>query len=146
MARKQYIRGVCRKCAAVVHIELRGMSVIELQDVLGELQGFECPGQHVELSTALEQYEWDWDPVEREEPPTDEHFGRMLISTHGQSNVLYMGKDALGTTLGIRRLQSISGLEHMGLGDFADATHYFVRRDSPNGTRFYIRSDLKRAS
>ena len=57
-----------------------------------------------------------------------------------------MGKDELGTALGIRRLQSITGLDHMGLGDFATADHYYVRRDSPNGTRFYVRSARKRAS
>jgi hypothetical protein len=146
MAQENYVRGVCKKCAAVVHVPVGEHAIPDLQELLGVLQGFECPGQHVEFGTALEQYEWDWDPVEREAPPTDEHFGRMLIAQHGCANVLHMGKDTLGEALGIRRLQSIAGLEHMGFGDFADATHYYVRRDSPLGTRFYVRSERKRAS
>ena len=146
MARKHYVRGVCKTCDATIHLEVDPQRLDSLPDGLSILTGFECPGQHVVLGTALDAYTWDWTPVEREEPASDEEFGHALIAIHGRDAVYHMGPDALSTALGIPRLQSVSGLEHLGLGDFASATYYFVRRDSPNGTRFYIRSDYKRAS
>lgn len=135
----QYVTGTCKKCQATVQMELNGKSVAELQEVLGLMQGFECPGRHVELSSALESFEWDWKPVWRDAPLSDEEFGVTLVEEHGCGRVFYLGNGTLGPKLGIKSLQSVAGLRHLGFGEFASDTHTYVRVDSPHGTRFYVR-------
>jgi hypothetical protein len=136
------VTGTCKKCHARIRIPINGQTIENLKEVLAQTRGYECPGQHVELSTMLDDYTWDWTPVEIPDPPTDEDYGRKLITEHGRENVYYMGDDAIGTALDIPRLQTLHDLEHMGFGDFANTEHYYARHDSPRPTtRCYIKAD-----
>lgn len=134
-----YIKGTCRKCGATVRVEVNGQSVEKLKDQLLRSQPYECPGQHMELGNMLDDYEWAWTPFTAPEPPTDEEYGRSLIEKHGPDRVYYLGDDAIGKLLGIKNLNTLRDLEHLGFGDFGNAEHHYVRHDSPSHTtRFYI--------
>lgn len=139
---KTYVRGTCKKCGATIRVEVNGQPVERIKEALAATRGYECPGQHIELGILLDGYTWNWTPVAAIEPPTDEEFGRTLITKYGKDHLYYMGDDAIGRALDIPRLQTLRDLEHMGFGDFTNATHYYRRVDTPRmSTRFYIKQD-----
>lgn len=142
MAVKTYLRGTCKKCRATLRVELDGHTAEQLRARLAEIQGYECPGQHVELSPMLDGFDWDPTPVVAEEPLSDEEFGRILVVKYGRERLFHLGQDELGKQLGIRSLHEVSGLEHMGFGEFFDARHMYERFDSPRGARFYVQQDI----
>lgn len=136
---KQYVKGACRTCHATVRVEVNGQSADEIKAKLAQAQPYECPGQHMELGRMLDGYDWDWTPIEAPEPPTDEEYGRDLIQKYGADRVFYLGDDALGSALGIKNLNILRDLEHLGFGEFGNSQHVYVRHDSPcHTTRFYV--------
>jgi hypothetical protein len=139
-ATKTYIRGTCKKCGIIIRVEMKD-ALDTLKQELSEPFPYECPGRHQEFGPMLSGYDWDWTPMQAEEPqlPSDEEYGRQLIEKHGKERVFYLGDPAIGEALGIKHLTTLKDLEHLGFGDFANAQHYYVRHDSPrHTTRFYI--------
>lgn len=134
-----FVRGVCKSCHAIIHVSIDGKSLDEVREGLARLAGYECPGQHVEFTNALEAFLWDWVPVDREEAPSDEQYARALIAAYGAGNVFQLGNDGLGRELGLRSLGSVAGLQHEGFGRFTAGAQVYERFDSPSGTRFFVK-------
>lgn len=132
----RYITGTCRTCTSIIRVPV-DRPAEELRAAIAERQGYECPGQHVELGRLLDGYDWNWVPVEADEPPTDAAYGHELLTKY-PGRLYYLGSQELGTELGIPSLHDLKDLEHVGFGDFANHEWYFLRQDSPRGARFYV--------
>ena len=139
MTNKTYVKGTCRKCRATVRIEVNGQSIDEIKDGLANMRGYQCPGQHMELSAMLGDYDWDWTPFEAPEPLTDEEFGRKILEEYGRDRVFFLGNAEVGKALGIPNLNTVRDIDHIGFGYFGNREHIFTRHDSPRGMRFYVR-------
>lgn len=138
------VTATCKTCGTSFRIDVGDLSMEEVANRLDQRSGgFECPGQHVELDAPSRHWTLDWSTLhDAEEPISNEDYGRQLISEYGKENVFYVGEPELGEKLGIPILQSIQGLSHKGFGEFADDKHWYSRRDSPQGCRFYVRTSL----
>jgi hypothetical protein len=138
----KYVTAVCRKCGEDVRVEIpAGKTVEQVKEAMGRQTGFSCPGRHVELSGPLNYWTVDWSAVyEGETPRGPKEFGRELIKAHGKENVFYLGDRKRIPRLGIKPLQSVPDLNHLGFGEFGNDAADYIRYDAPDGSiRFYVR-------
>jgi hypothetical protein len=73
------LQGICRKCNTPVKLDVGTNTVEDTITILRKLEGFTCPGHHVEMSTPYPNY-WDvhnWELVEGS-APTEEEFVETL--------------------------------------------------------------------
>jgi hypothetical protein len=141
------IRTKCKKCGVAIRLDLGELTKDEALAAVAKMDGVprECPGQHVELGGWRELYDLDdaihraYDLGEGEEAEpiiTDKEYIEKLLAD---------GKDIVDggcntvPELNLPRLHDFHDLDHVGFGNFKNATHLFLRRDSPNSTRFYER-------
>ena len=139
------IRTQCKKCGATVTLDFGSLTREEALAAAERMDCTprECPGRHVELGGWKNLFGLD-DAIHRAydlgegEPPTP------VITDHEYvKKLLAEGKDiidgGLNTVpeLNLSRLHDFAGLDHMGFGNFKNASHLFLRCDSPQGTRFY---------
>jgi hypothetical protein len=100
------------------------------------------PGRHVELGPMSDYLTIDWMSLDEkaDERPTDEQYGKDLVVKYGVENVFYLGGDETGKAVGVKCLQGINDLAHIGYGEFKDDKFNYSRHDAPmNGCRFYVR-------
>lgn len=79
------LQGICKKCNSPVKLDIGDNSLKDTIEKLQNMQSFECPGHHVELSSPYPNY-WDvhnWEFVEGK-APTEEEFLATLRSTYQQ--------------------------------------------------------------
>lgn len=77
------LQGYCSKCQTLVKLDIGFMTKDEVIDKLRSMQGFECPGHHVELSSPYPAY-WnadEWELVEGQ-ALTEEQFLAQLRADH----------------------------------------------------------------
>jgi len=141
------IRTQCKKCGVTIRLDFgdltkeEALAVAEKMDMTPR----ECPGQHVELSgvarmwSVLDAIHRAYDLGEGEQPEpvvTDREYVEGLLAE---------GKDIIDggcntvPELNLPRLHDFPDLDHIGFGNFRNATHLFLRCDSPRGSRFYER-------
>lgn len=146
-----FIKTTCNKCGESFHIDLGNMSRDEAQAAFRKLDitSRQCPGGHVEfggfralwnLDDALHRAYDLGEAVELTVPSDEEHARRLLA----EGRDIWDGGANKVPGFGLRAIQEVPGLTHLGGGDFASETHVFVRRDSPRGTRFYERLPKER--
>ncbi len=141
------IRTKCKKCGVTIRLdfgELTKEAALALAKEMDQTPR-ECPGMHMELGGFRQLWSLDdaihrgYDLGEQEETEpveTDkEHVERMLADGR---DVIDGGLNTVPELL-LPSLHDFPGLEHLGFGNFRSATHLFLRRDSPRGTRFYLR-------
>jgi len=88
------------------------------------------------LSEAIHRaYDLDEGEHELNVPSDKEHVEAMLA----EGREIYDGGQNTVPELDLPSIHSVPDLEHMGFGNFRNATHVFLRCDSPHGTRFYIK-------
>lgn len=150
-----YAKTICNKCGKQFYLDFGDMPKEEATRKFHEMDknGFQCPGHHVELGGVFDM--WNLNETlhrvyvlgETEElsVPTDEEYVKALLAE---------GKDMVDggankvPELNLLSIHSIPGLLHKGFGEFESATHRYIRRDSPVGTRFYervVRQDERHA-
>ena len=116
-------------------IDIGQLTIEQVKEYLYSKKSFECPGRHVELYDMLSAYDWEWTPVWKTMPLSDEEFVKELRSKHPESRIFVLGDELDG----LPRLQTLRNLNHVGFGEFESATHCYVRHDSPKGKRrFYV--------
>ncbi len=141
------IRTQCKKCGVTIKLDFGNLTKEEALAVAEKMDCAprECPGMHVELGGWKTLYDLDnaihraYDLGEGEEPEpviTDKEYVDKLLA-EGR-DVIDGGLNTV-PELNLPRLHDLPGLDHMGFGDFKNATHLFLRCDSPRGTRFYNR-------
>jgi hypothetical protein len=102
--------------------------------------------QHMELSGFRQMWQIDdaihraYDLGEGEEPEP------VISDKEYVEGLLAEGRDIIDggcntvPELNLPRLHDFPDLDHMGFGDFKNASHLFLRCDSPRSTRFYERT------
>lgn len=137
----------CNKCGSTVQLELGQMTKEEAEKAFRRMDqnGGHCPGQHMELGGLWSMWNldevlhraYDLNQATPSAPlPTDEEHVESLRS---RGKEVWDGGANKVPGLNLPSLHSITGLSHMGSGNFASSTHVFLRSDSPLGTRFYVR-------
>ncbi len=138
----KYVKAICKKCGEDLKLEIpKGATVEQFRDLLANRQSFECPGRHQELSGPLNYWTVDWSAVyDGVDPQSPKEYGRELIKKHGKENVFYLGDKKRIPRLGIKPLQSVPDLNHLGFGEFGNDAADYIRYDAPDGSiRFYVR-------
>ena len=143
------IRTQCKKCGVTIRLDFGNLTKQEALAVAEKMDCTprECPGQHVELGNwnhlwgITDAIHRGYDLGEGEEPTP------VITDREYVENLLAEGKEVIDgglntvPELNLPRLHDFPDLEHMGFGDFKNATHLFLRCDSPRRTRFYSRVD-----
>ena len=144
------IRTQCKKCGATITLDFGSLTK---EDALAAAERMdctprECPGWHVEFGGWKNLYGLD-DAIHRAYDLGEGKAPAPVITDHEYvEQLLAEGKDiidgGLNTVpeLNLPRLHDFAGLDHMGFGNFKNATHLFLRCDSPQGTRFYTREPI----
>ncbi len=139
------IRTQCKKCGATIKLDFGELTKEEALAVAEKMDHTprECPGMHVELGgwnqlwgiTDAIHRAYDLGEGEDPEPVmTDQAYVEKLLAE---------GKDVIDGGLNtvpelhLPSLHDFPDLDHIGFGNFKNATHLFLRCDSPRGTRFY---------
>lgn len=141
------IQTTCRKCGVAIRLDFGSLSKEEALAVAHRLDNepCECPGSHCELSGMAQLWSvreairrlYDLDEGEEAQPvESDETFVSRLVA---QGNAVYDGGLNTVPQLRLPSIHEVRDLEHVGFGNFANATDVFMRRDSAQGTRFYVR-------
>jgi len=142
------IKTTCKKCGVTINLDFGDMTREEAVKMCEELDRTprECPGMHCELGNW--RYYWSLDDAihraydlgegesELNVPSDREHVEALLA----EGREIYDGGQNNLPELGLPSIHSVQDLEHMGFGNFRNATHVFLRCDSPHGTRFYEKS------
>lgn len=143
------VRTQCLKCGVTIKLDFGSLTKDEALAVAEKLDQSprECPGRHVELSGMARLWSVEqaihraYDLGEGEEPPplpTDKEYVEGLLA---EGREIVDGGQNTVPELELPRLHDFRDLEHLGFGEFANATHRFVRCDSPRQTRFYEKVD-----
>lgn len=144
------IKTQCKKCGVTIKLDFGNLTRDEALTAAEKMDTTprECPGRHVELGGWKNLYDLDdaihraYDLGESEEPTpiiTDREYIEKLLAEG--SNVIDGGCNTV-PELHLPHLHDFPSLEHMGFGNFKNATHLFLRCDSPCGTRFYTREPI----
>ncbi|MBE0556378.1 MAG: hypothetical protein IH628_04015 [Proteobacteria bacterium] len=147
------IRTKCKKCGATIRLDFGNLTKEEALAAAEKMDRTprECPGMHMELGDFRQLWSLDdaihraYDLGEGEEPElviTDKEYVEKLLA-EGR-DVIDGGLNTV-PELHLPRLHDFPGLDHIGFGDFKNATHLFLRCDSPQGTRFYSREAITSA-
>jgi hypothetical protein len=141
------IRTQCKKCGVTIKLDFGNLTKDEALAVAERMDRTprECPGMHVELSGFRQLWSLD-DAIHRAyDLGEGEELTPVMTDREYVENLLAEGKKVIDgglntvPELNLPRLNDFPGLDHMGFGDFKNATHLFLRCDSPRGTRFYNR-------
>lgn len=143
------VRTQCLKCGATIKLDFGSLTKAEALEVAEKLDQSprECPGRHVEFSGFRRLWQVNeaihrvYDLGEGEEPepvPTDKEYVESLLA---EGREIIDGGCNTVPELRLPRLHDFLDLEHLGFGEFANATHRFVRCDSPRQTRYYEKVD-----
>lgn len=138
---------ICNKCGTRVKLDLGEMTRYQAEQAFERLDrnGGHCPGHHVELGGFRRMWSLDdvlhrvYDLGEFEAEagiPDDRAYVEELLS---QGKVIFDGGAKTVPELELPSIQSVTGLTHLGGGEFSNHTYIFYRCDSPFGTRFYER-------
>ena len=144
------VRTTCKKCGAVIRLQFGTLTKTEALEAARKLDAAprECPGGHVELSGLARL----WDMAEAIERAYDHHEGRpdqeALSDADYVQELLAAGHEVIDgglhtvPDLDLPSIHECTELKHVGFGNFVSPTHCFMRADSPQGTRFYLRTPL----
>ncbi len=128
----RYLMGRCTKCDATIKVVLGTLTPEEARKKLEDIQMFECPGHHVELSGPLGYWEIDWQAVHEDDanPPTDEEWlaekrglYEHVVTTQELDSVV---DEVVGFSMGL------CAVMRNGLKEYVDFA------DSPSGKRYYF--------
>jgi hypothetical protein len=137
----------CKKCGVTIKLDFGNLTREQAEEFCEKLDRTprECPGMHCELggwkklwglSEAVHRA-YDLGEGEQElEVPSDKEYVKQLVA---QGEDVYDGGLNTVPELELPNIHSVRDLEHLGFGDFRNATHTFLRCDSPRGSRFYMR-------
>lgn len=137
----------CNKCGTTFQLELGELNRAEAERALKrfDVNGGQCPGQHMEmgglwqmwnLEDALHRaYDLGEASTSNAVPSDKEHVESLQALGH---EVLDGGSNAV-PELNLPSIHTLNCLSHIGSGNFASATHLYLRCDSPRGTRFYTK-------
>jgi len=139
------IKTTCKKCGVTINLDFGNLSREEAEHVADQMDRTprECPGGHVELCGFRDLWSIDdaihhaYDLGEGETKlnvPSDKEHVEALLA---EGREIYDGGQNNVPELGLSSIHSVRDLEHIGFGNFRNATHVFLRCDSPHGTRFY---------
>jgi hypothetical protein len=141
-----YVKTTCKKCGTEFHLDLGEMSRELAEKAFRKMDDIprQCPGNHVELGGFFEMWNledalhraYDLGETEELNIPTDEEHVKALLA---EGRDIVDGGSNKVPHLELPSIHSIPGLHHLGFGEFQSATHLYIRRDSPIGTRFYER-------
>jgi hypothetical protein len=128
----RYLMGRCTKCSAKIKVVLGDLTPDEAKKKLEDIQMFECPGHHVELSGPLGYWEIDWQAVHQDDAklPTDEEW--LAEKRKHYEHVVDTGElnsvvdKVVGFSMGMCAVMRNGMKEYV---DFAD---------SPSGKRYYF--------
>ena len=138
----------CKKCGVTIRLDFGDMIKQEAIERAEEIDRTprECPGGHVELSGMgtvcwgiQEAIHRCYDLGEGEEPEpvmSDKEYVEALLA---EGKEIYDGGLNTVPELNLPSIHEFRHLEHMGFGNFQNATHLFLRCDSPSATRYYQR-------
>jgi len=141
------IRSTCSKCGIAIKLDFGNLTKEEALAVAERLDNEprECPGQHMELSglgrlwraeDAIHRL-YDLGEGEEAEPiESDEEFVSRIVA---EGKEVFDGGLNTVPGLGLPSIHDLKNLDHIGFGNFQSDSHVFLRRDSPRGTRFYVR-------
>ena len=148
-----YIKTTCNKCGAKFHLDLGDMSREMAEKAFRKLDNTsrQCPGFHIELGGWYQLWNLEdalhraYDLGETTEPdiPTDEEYVQQLLA---QGKDIVDGGSNAVPNLKLPSIHDQSDLNHIGFGNFTNATHLFTRMDSPTGTRFYERVEKQQVT
>ena len=141
------IKTKCKKCGVTIKLDFSDLTREQAEQFCAELDRTprECPGGHVELCGF--RYLWSIDDAIHRaydlgegEPEidvlSDKEYVEQLVA---QGEDIYDGGLNTVPELNLPSIHSVRDLVHLGFGDFKNATHTFLRCNSPRGTRFYQR-------
>jgi hypothetical protein len=142
-----FIETKCQKCGATIQLNFGSLTKEEAVQVCRKMNETprECPGGHVELGGFWNLWRLEdalhraYDLGEGKEElnvKSDREFVAELLARGVE---VYDGGLNTVPELELPSLHSVPDLEHISFGNFRNATHVYLRCDSPRGTRFYER-------
>lgn len=134
-AKERRIKGVCRKCGAVLQVKIGDLTPEQVKAKLRKRTGYHCPGYHVELGNMYDGYDWDFSVYESAPVMSDEEWIRKLQS-EGTTVI-----DGAREFPFLKSIHDIPDLKHIGFGYFESRSCIYERADSPRGTRFYTETE-----
>lgn len=75
------VTGKCKKCGGYVQFDIGDMNIEAAKDALKSQKSWHCnAGNHMELISPMDLYEFDWDNIKEHVPMTEEEFRKDLES------------------------------------------------------------------
>lgn len=128
------IKAKCKKCGGYVHFDIGEMTVDEAKETLRGHKSWHCnAGNHMELISPIEMYEFDWEHPTENKPKTEEEFEAELKT---QFSEVY-SSDEFGDKYVVSSFLMGKCLCYPKDGDESDLKVFdFIQ--SPKGKRFYF--------
>ena len=142
-----FVETKCVKCGSIINLDVGEMTKEEAMTMIKKMdnQPRECPGYHTELGGWI--YYWNLEEAinnaydnnnfKQIEIQSDYDFVKELLDKGCE--VIDGGSNKV-PELNLKSIHDHKGLIHLGFGDFADNDNTFLRKDSPIGTRYYLKS------
>lgn len=129
------LTGKCKKCGGYVKFDIDDMKREEVEKILKNIKQFECTaGNHVELMSPYDLYEFDWDNIEDGKAMTEDEFEASMKSKFDE---VYSSSE-FGNKYTVESFLYGKCLCHPKNGDEDDLA-VFDFTSSPKGNRYYFR-------
>jgi len=131
------LKAKCKKCKGSVRFDIGEMSKKEVEEKLAASDSWQCnAGNHVELCSPLELYEFDWENLEEGVAETDDEFLEKLRAGY---NEVYDTSEIQEKY----EIESFFGGMALGRRKNSDMTvmKAFNYTSSPSGKRYYFTND-----
>ncbi|MDF2841805.1 MAG: hypothetical protein K0R00_231 [Herbinix sp.] len=124
----------CKKCGNYLNFDIGNMDKEEAENSLKAIRSWQCSaGNHVELMSPFDLYEFDWDNITENEPVTEEQFQADLKEKFKE----VYSSDEFGEAYSIDSFALGKCLCHPRNGD-EDSMIIFDFIHGPSGKRYYI--------